>query len=87
MKLWATKWIAWEHTLFLGVLLLGLEVGSGGGGGGVRERRTAPAFHYHHPVPPRVEHRDCPESLLEGGNNTITDSRPGLLKRNLKSWE
>ena len=33
MKLWATKWIAWEHTLFLGVLLLGLEVGSKGGGG------------------------------------------------------
>ena len=34
MKLWATKWIAWEYTLFLGVLLLGLEVRSGGGGGG-----------------------------------------------------
>lgn len=31
MKLWATKWIAWEHALFLGVLWLGLEVWGGGG--------------------------------------------------------
>lgn len=76
-----TKWKAWEHALFLGVLWLGLEVGEG------REQRTAPSSHFHHPVRPRVEHRDCPESLFAGGNNTIADNRLGLLKRNLKSWE
>ena len=48
MKLWATKWIAWEHTLFLGVLLLGLEVGSGGGGGGVEGTKDSSLF----PLPP-----------------------------------
>lgn len=81
MKLLRQSGKTWEQTLFLGILWLGLEVGKG------RDQRTAPSSHSHHPVPPRGEHRDYPESLLEGGNNTITDSRPGFLKRNLKTWE
>ena len=81
MKLLRQSGKTWEQTFFLGILWLGLEVGEG------REQRTAPSSHSHHPVPPRVEHRDYPENLLEEENNTITDSRPGFLKRNLKTRE
>ena len=54
-------------------------VGFGSGGGkGTKDSSLVP---FPPSRSPRVEHRDCLESLFAGGSNTIADTRPGLLKK------